>query len=63
MRDGLSSLALLDLAEEVVGIDAAPDMLRHARRADGVRYVASSAEALPFRQGRFDLVVACGSMD
>ena len=60
---GLSSLALLDLAEEVVGIDAALDMLRHARRADGVRYVASGAEALPFREGRFDLVVACGSMD
>jgi len=60
---GLSSLALLDLAEEVVGIDAAIDMLRHARRANGIRYVASGAEALPFRQDRFDLVVACGSMD
>jgi SAM-dependent methyltransferase len=60
---GLSSLALLDLAEEVVGIDAALDMLRHARRADGIRYVASGAEALPFREGRFDLVLACGSMD
>ena len=60
---GLSTLALLDLAEEVVGIDAALDMLRHARRADGVRYVASDAEALPFREGAFDLVVACGSMD
>ena len=60
---GLSSLALLDLAEEVVGIDAALDMLRHARRADRLRYVASGAEALPFREGRFDLVVACGSMD
>ncbi len=60
---GLSSVALLDLAEEVVGVDAARDMLRHARRAAGVRYVASGAEALPFRDGVFDLVVACGSMD
>jgi len=60
---GLSSLALLDLAEEVVGIDAALEMLRHARRADGIRYVASGAEALPFREGCLDLVVACGSMD
>lgn len=60
---GLSSFALLDLADGVVGIDASLDMLRHARRADGVRYVASGAEALPFREGRFDLVVACGSMD
>jgi SAM-dependent methyltransferase len=60
---GLSSIALLGLAERVVGVDAALDMLRHARRADGIRYVASDAEALPFREERFDLVVACGSMD
>lgn len=60
---GLSSIALLDLAEEVVGVDAALDMLRRASRAKGVRYVASGAEALPFRDGSFDLVVACGSMD
>jgi SAM-dependent methyltransferase len=60
---GLSSLALLDLAERVVGVDASLDMLRHARRADGVRYVAGGAEAPAFREGSFDLVVACGSMD
>lgn len=60
---GLSSLALLDLAEEVVGVDAALDMLRRARREDGIRYLASGAEALPFRKGTFDLVAACGSMD
>lgn len=60
---GLSSLALLDLAEAVVGVDASLEMLRHARRADGVRYVASGAETLPFRAGIFELVVACGSMD
>jgi SAM-dependent methyltransferase len=60
---GLSSVALLDLAHEVVGIDAAVDMLRHARRGNGVRYVASGAEAPPFRPGAFDLVVACGSID
>jgi SAM-dependent methyltransferase len=60
---GLSSLALLDLAERVVAIDASLDMLRHARRADGVRYVACGAETPAFREGTFDLVVACGSMD
>jgi SAM-dependent methyltransferase len=60
---GLSSFALLDLAVGVVGIDASLDMLRHARRADGIHYVASGAETPPFRAGRFDLVVACGSMD
>lgn len=60
---GMSSLALCDLADVVVGIDGATPMLRHARRAAGIRYVASDAEALPFREGSFDLVVACGSMD
>lgn len=60
---GLSSVALLDLAREVIGIDAAVDMLRHARGSERVRYVASAAEAPPFPAGTFDLVVACGSMD
>ncbi len=60
---GLSSSALLDLAREVVGIDASVEMLRHARRASGIRYVASGAEALPFPPGTFGLVVACGSID
>ena len=60
---GLSSLALLDLAREVVGIDASVEMLRHSRRASGIRYVASGAEAPPFRPGSFGLVVACGSID
>jgi SAM-dependent methyltransferase len=60
---GLSSKALLDLAHEVVGIDASLPMLHRASRAPGVRYVASGAEALPFRERAFDLVVACGSID
>jgi len=60
---GLSSIALLDLAERVVGVDTSLDMLRHARRANGVRYVACGAETPAFREGLFDLAVACGSMD
>jgi SAM-dependent methyltransferase len=60
---GMSSVALLDLAEEVVGLDASTEMLRLARPANRVRYLASSAEGLPFARGTFDLVVACGSID
>jgi SAM-dependent methyltransferase len=60
---GLSSLAMLELAEEVVGIDGSTAMLRQARRAPGLRYAAASAEALPFRGGGFELVAACGSLD
>src|SRR5262249_51609666 len=60
---GMSSVALRGLAAEVVGVDPSRDMLRRARHAEEVRYVASLAEALPFRRGAFDLVVACGSID
>jgi SAM-dependent methyltransferase len=60
---GLSSVALLSLAREVVGTDASLEMLRRARRAGGVRYAAATGESLPFRDGAFDLIVACGSID
>src|SRR5260221_1659728 len=38
-------------------------MLHLARKADGLHYLASAAEALPFRGSRFDLIAACGSID
>jgi SAM-dependent methyltransferase len=60
---GMSSLALTALAHDVVGTDASLPMLRRARREPRVRYAAATAEALPFREGSFDLVVACGSID
>lgn len=59
---GMSSVALLDLAEAVVGLDGSFEMLRHARRASGVSYVASLAELPPFSAGCFDIIVACGSI-
>lgn len=60
---GMSSVALRGLSQHVVGVDASLEMLRLARRADDVHYLASSAEALPFRSRRFDLIAACGSID
>jgi len=60
---GLSSSALLALADQVVGIDASVEMLRHACQASRVRYAAAEAERPPFRPGTFGLVVACGSID
>jgi len=60
---GLSSLALLALAREVVGTDASLEMLRRVRRGPGLRYAAATGEAPPFRDGAFDLIVACGSID
>jgi SAM-dependent methyltransferase len=60
---GLSSVALRSLAREVVGVDGSVAMVRRARRVAGVRYAASVAETLPFADGSFDLVIACGSID
>jgi SAM-dependent methyltransferase len=60
---GMSSWALLDLAREVVGVDVSVPMLLRARRAERLRYLASTAEDLPFRRASFDLIVACGSID
>lgn len=60
---GMSSVALLNLAQQVVGVDTSLEMLRLARKAERLHYLASQAEALPFRSGRFDLIAACGSMD
>jgi len=60
---GMSSVALLDLAREVTGVDVSVPMLQRARRAEHLHYLASSAEDLPFRDGSFDLIAACGSID
>ena len=60
---GLSSRALRAVARRVVGADASLEMLRSARKEPGVSYAAATGEALPFRDGAFDLIVACGSID
>ena len=59
----MSSLALLGLAEEVIGIDSSLEMLRRAKKTEHIHYLASSAEEPPFSNGSFDLVAACGSID
>jgi ubiquinone/menaquinone biosynthesis C-methylase UbiE len=47
----------------VTGLDASPTLLRAAAEADPAgRYVVGPAEALPFEDGAFDLVVAYNSL-
>lgn len=53
---GLSSVALKEIAREVFGIDAAPEMLAHAPREACVRYLVAAAERLPFDGNSFDLL-------
>ena len=58
---GQSTLALLDIAQEIVGADAAADMLEQAPLHPRIRYVHASAEELPGDLGEFDLLtVALG---
>ena len=48
---------------DVVGVDAAPTLIRLAREADPKgEYVVSDAAELPFEDGSFDLVVAFNSL-
>jgi ubiquinone/menaquinone biosynthesis C-methylase UbiE len=51
--------------ESYVGVDPAPNMIATARRTSDPRitFVRSAAEALPFPDGWFDLVVSTASFD
>jgi SAM-dependent methyltransferase len=53
---GLSTVALKEITREVVGVDAAPEMLAHAPREASVVYLCAVAERLPFDAARFDLI-------
>jgi SAM-dependent methyltransferase len=53
---GLSTLALKSLAEQVVGVDIAHEMITLAPREPHISYVVSPAERLPFVGDSFDLM-------
>ncbi len=52
---GLVARALRSRADvRVIGLDVTPEMLRHADRGDGIRFVLGRAERLPFPDATFD---------
>lgn len=53
---GLSSVALKEIAREVVGLDRSLEMLALAERSERVRYVIADALKLPFGDSEFDLI-------
>lgn len=53
---GQSTLALKEVASQVVGTDTSREMLARAPREAGVRYVEAPAEDLPFADDSFRLV-------
>ncbi len=59
---GLSSIALLDIAQKVVGIDSSPSMISSAVENDSIEYFNYSAEDLPFDQN-FEIITLSGSIN
>jgi ubiquinone/menaquinone biosynthesis C-methylase UbiE len=53
---GQSSVALKEIAEQIVGADPSEKMLALAPRDERIRYVRATAENLPFPGAEFDLV-------
>jgi SAM-dependent methyltransferase len=61
---GLSTAALVPLAESVVGLEPVRVMLTHRHTvAPHARFLVGRAEALPFPAGAFDLLAAAGSLN
>jgi ubiquinone/menaquinone biosynthesis C-methylase UbiE len=57
---GMSTTALAEFAQLVVGLDISPEMLRVVPPAPNVSYMLGSAERMPFADGAFD-AVTCSS--
>ena len=53
---GLSSIALKELAQNVVGVDASAEMITLAPRENRIKYFVAPAENLPFEENEFDLI-------
>jgi SAM-dependent methyltransferase len=53
---GLSTTALKEVAESVVGVDTSPEMIRLAGRDGRIAYAVADALRLPFNQGVFELM-------
>jgi ubiquinone/menaquinone biosynthesis C-methylase UbiE len=53
---GLSTTALLDIANNIYGTDISDEMLRLAINADKINYLKTPAENLPFENDFFDII-------
>jgi ubiquinone/menaquinone biosynthesis C-methylase UbiE len=59
---GLSTEPLVSVARLIIGADVSTAMLRRRAASAGTRYVACSAERLPFRNEAFDLATAASAI-
>jgi ubiquinone/menaquinone biosynthesis C-methylase UbiE len=53
---GLSTVALQEIAQNIIGVDASAEMIALAPRENGIRYFVAPAENLPFEDNEFDLI-------
>ena len=58
---GLSTRALLTVAQHVVGVDASVDMLKQGS-SGAAEFVVGAAERLPFRDGSFELATVASAI-
>lgn len=59
---GLSTVALMPLAKEIVATDAAAEMIRQAPVDPRITYIVAAAEALPVPDDAFDLLTVCSAL-
>lgn len=53
---GLSTIALKEIAQMVIGVDASAEMIALAPEENGIKYFVAPAENLPFGENEFDLI-------
>lgn len=53
---GMSTIALKEIAREIVGVDMSLEMIRLAERDERINYTVADATRLPFIEGGFDLM-------
>lgn len=53
---GLSTIALKEIANEIVGVDLSQEMVALAPIIPGIKFLVSPAETLPFDKNEFDLI-------
>lgn len=53
---GLSTVALKELARNVIGVDASEEMVALAARENRIKYFVAPAVNLPFEENEFDLI-------
>ena len=59
---GLSTTPMLEVAQQVVGVDVSSEMLSLAPRSKRVSYTQAAAERMPFEDGSVDLATICSAL-